>query len=251
MKNKYFKPRRAFDFSPHPYDLGIFTGLKQGFEDNHFLSNLWQMPEQEYAGYYQHHLSYFLKNNPDNEKEFFNYVFITVQNRIKHYEGQDPHSSDHAKYMHRVQKLRLFQEYLNSINKWHPGKTKDEIIISKEEEIRKLKNQIDGLKEELKAARKLETEYHINIADGQLLTVVDLFKKIEDLNVDGKELVFAQFQILWAKMLCKYFRHGSKEINFDTVRRYFPGDKENPGVRSASVPAKNQIYNIVPIKKRG
>jgi hypothetical protein len=251
MPNKFFKPRRPLTLSPHKYDLGIFSGLKEGTEDNHFLAKLWKMPGEQYVAYYNYHLSYFLNKEPEGEKEFFTYVWRITLIRIQFLEKENPFSSDHAKNGERLYILLQFQKYLRSIDQWHTEKTQVEVIAGQTEEIKKLKNQIDGIKEELKAARKLETEYHINIAEGQLLTVVDLFKKMEDLKIEGKELVFAQFQIIWAKMICRYFRHGSKEINFDTVRRYFPGDKENPGVRSASVPAKNQLYNIVPIKKRG
>lgn len=250
MNNKYFKPRRPFDLSPHKYDLGIFSGLKEGNEDNHFLAKLWKMPEEEYGAYYHYHLIYFLNKKPQGEQDFFTYVWRITLTRIQFLEKEDPFSSDHAKHMDRLHRLLLFQKYLRSIDKWHTEKTQVEIIAEQAEEIRLLKTQIDGIKEELKAARKLETEYHINIADGQLLTLVDLFIKMQDLNIDGKELVFSQIQIIWAKMICRYFRHGGKEIKFDTVRRYFPGDKDNPGIRSAPIPSKNQLYKIVPVKMR-
>jgi len=249
MPNKYFKPRNPFDLSPHKYDLGIFTGLKKGNEDNHFLAKLWKMPGDEYILYYQYHLTYFLSKEPDGEKEFFAFVWRIVLARIKFLEGTDPFSSDHAKHVERLEVLLKFQKFLRSIDQWNTDKTQTEIIAEQAEEIKRLQDTNAGLKDELKAAKKLETEYHLNIAEGKLLAVVDLFKKIEALQADGKELVFAQFQTVWAKMICRSFRHGGKEIKFDTVRRYFPGDKDDPSFRSSPVGAKYQLYNIVPIKK--
>ena len=252
MRNKYFRPRRSFDFSAHPYDLGILTGLKQGFEDNHFLSKLWSLPPQEYDAYYQRHLDYFLENHPGNAQEFFRYVWLIVRNRIKHYEDQDPHVSAHAKYMHRTERLRLFQHYLRSIDQWNTGKTKDEIIAAKEEEIKILNEQLAAMKQELKAARKLETEDYINIADGYRNTVLDLHLQLQEAKLpDGKELLLSQTQSVWMKMICKYFREGDREINFETIRRYFPGDKREPGDKHSPIPGKSKLFKVSPVKKRG
>ncbi|WP_158995623.1 hypothetical protein [Mucilaginibacter sp. L196] len=83
------------------------------------------------------------------------------------------------------QHLKNFLAYLKTIDQWNTGRTKDEIIADKGDEIRSLKEQNAELKEELKAARKLETEDFINIQEGYLLTVVDLAKKVQDTrNVD-------------------------------------------------------------------
>ena len=37
MPNKYFKPHERFDRNPHKYDIGVFIGLKKGYEDNLFI----------------------------------------------------------------------------------------------------------------------------------------------------------------------------------------------------------------------
>jgi cell shape-determining protein MreC len=83
------------------------------------------------------------------------------------------------------QHLKNFLAYLKTTDQWNTGLTKDEIIADKGDEISSLKEQNTELKEELKAARKLETEDFINIQEGYLLTVVDLAKKVQDTrNVD-------------------------------------------------------------------
>jgi len=51
-------------------------------------------------------------------------------------------------------------------------------------------------------------------------------------------------------MICKYFRKGDKEINYETIRRYFPSDKREPGDKHADIPAKSKLFTINPAKKR-
>jgi hypothetical protein len=249
MPNRYFKPHKRFDLNPHPYDIGVFTGLKKGYEDNLFIKRLFELPEEEYGPCYQYHLAYFLDKQPESEQAFFSFVWQIAQRRVKFLEHKDPFHSSHALDIALIDKLQSFQRYLRSIDRWDTQMTLPEIIADQQDEIRQLKEQVGTLKEEIKAARKLETDYYINITEGKLLAVIDLLKKIEELRSDGKELAFAQFQIIWAKMICRYFRHGGKEIKFETVRRYFPGDKDNPSARSSPVRTKYQLFNIVPIKK--
>jgi hypothetical protein len=67
---------------------------------------------------------------------------------------------------------------------------------------------------------------------------------------EGKELTFSQTQSVWTKMICKYFREGDKEINHETIRRYFPSDKREPGYKHADIPAKSKLFTINPAKKR-
>ena len=42
MNLSYFKPRKPFSFSPHPFDLGTFMGLWQNHDDNHFLLKIYK-----------------------------------------------------------------------------------------------------------------------------------------------------------------------------------------------------------------
>jgi hypothetical protein len=49
MPNKYFKPHERFDRNPYQYDIGIFIGLKKGYEDNLFIKKLFTLIEQEYT----------------------------------------------------------------------------------------------------------------------------------------------------------------------------------------------------------
>lgn len=252
MLNKYFKPHESFDLHPHQYDVGIFTGLKDGYEDNLFIKKLFTLPEQEYSEYYQYHLIYFLGKEPEGEKDFFTFVWQVVLRRIKYIEIKNPFNSSHALDMEILEKLLTFQKYLRSIDHWNTQKTLPEIIADQQEEIRKQQSEIEGLKEELKVARKLETQEYINIADGYLLSFLDICLQTQDalLPDNGKELLFSQTQIVWCKMIARYFREGDNEISLETIRRYFPADKNNPGTKYAKIPSQLKMFEIKPTKKR-
>ncbi|MDB5109973.1 MAG: hypothetical protein JWR67_1087 [Mucilaginibacter sp.] len=158
MPNKYFKPHESFDLNPHRYDVGVFTGLKDGYEDNLFIKKLFELPEPEYAPYYLYHLDYFLGKEPQGEQEFFSFVWQIVIRRINYLENKDPFNSSHALDMEILEKLLHFQKYLRSIDQWDTQRTLPEIIADQQEEIRKQQAEIATLKDELKAAKKLETQ---------------------------------------------------------------------------------------------
>ncbi|HVX00811.1 MAG TPA: hypothetical protein VHA52_10310 [Candidatus Babeliaceae bacterium] len=252
MPNKYFKPHKPYDRNPHKYDIGVFVGLKKGYEDNLFIKKLFTLPELEYAAYYLYHLTYFLNKEPNGEQEFFSFVWQIVLRRIKFIETKDPFNSSHALDMEILDKLISFQKYLRSIDQWNTQKTLPEIIADQQEEIRKQQAEIGTLKEDLKAARKLETQEYINIADGYLLSFLDICLQAQEamLPDSGKELVFSQTQIVWCKMIAKYFREGNNEISLETIRRYFPADKNNPGSKYAKIPSELKLFQLKPARKR-
>lgn len=154
--------------------------------------------------------------------------------------------------MEILDKLFSFQKYLRSIDQWNTQKTLPEIIADQQDEIRKQQAEIGTLKEDLKAARKLETQEYINIADGYLLSFLDICLQMQEamLPDNTKELVFSQTQIVWCKMLAKYFREGNNEINLETIRRYFPADKNNPGSKYAKIPSELKLFQLKPARKR-
>ena len=252
MPNKYFKPHERFDRNPHRYDIGVFVGLKKGYEDNLFIKKLFTLPEQEYADYYQYHLSYFLGKELQGEQEFFSFVWQVVLRRIKYLEIKDPFNSSHALDMEILEKLLQFQKHLRSIDQWNTQKTLPEIIADQQEYIRKQQLEIAGLKEDIKEARKLETKEFINIADGYLLSFLDICLQTQEVLLPdtGKELVFSQTQIVWSKMIAKYFREGNNEISWETVRRYFPGNKKDPGIKYTKVPPELKLFKLTSVKKR-
>ena len=251
---EYFKPRARFNRKEHPFDIGRAFSWWKGHYDRHFLNSLYERNETDLDAFYRYHLIYFLKvNKGAEESEFFKHVWNIAGDELAVLVKDDKrHSrSEHQRNNLEKIKIRTFIEYLKSIDQWNTGKTKDEIIAAKEAEIKILNEQLALLKQELKAARKLETGDYINITKGYRNTVLDLCLQMQEIKLpDGKELLLSQTQSVWLKMICKYFREGDQEINFETIRRYFPGDKRDPGFKHSPIPAKSKLFQISPLKNR-
>jgi hypothetical protein len=251
MREQYFKHRARFDFNKETNDIGRPFFWNTKVEDNHFLNRLYRKDEQEFDTLYKYHLQFFLSKYDDaTEREFFRYVWEVIQDAIAQLRHKDRYTSGHARHVKDKFHLNRFEEYLQSIDEWNLGRTQAEIIAEKEGQIKILKEQNQRLMNERKEAEKWETDFPINIASGHFLTVVDLFKKLAELKVDDKELVFSQMPITWAKLICRYFQEDGQPIKFDRVRRYYPRDSSKPSNRSSTIPSENQHFNIIPTKRR-
>jgi len=90
MRVSYFRSRKRFYFSPHPYDIGTLFGLWRNHDDNHFLLKIYHLNENKFDEYYDYHLSYTLENNIGTEEDYYRHVWQITKNRIKHFEQQDP-----------------------------------------------------------------------------------------------------------------------------------------------------------------
>ena len=95
MRKNYFKARKAFSFKSNPYDIGTALGLWHNHDDNHFLLKIYLLSENNFKEFYNYHLSYAVKCNIV-EEDFYQYVWKMVDNRIRHYEIQDPFSRNHG-----------------------------------------------------------------------------------------------------------------------------------------------------------
>lgn len=251
MPNKYFKPHEVFDLNPHPYDIGVFTGLKNGFEDNLFIKKLFTLLEKEYLAFYQYHLIYYLGKEPQGEEDFFTFVWQIVLRRINFIDHKNPFNSSHALDMEIVEKLLSFQKYLRSIDQWNTQKTLPEIIADQHEEISKQQTEITRLKEELKKATILEKKGYINIRAERAHTFYDIIHQLQKVKLpDGFELLYPADQIIWRRMICKFFREDNKEINFSTIHRYFPTDEKNLGRKYKEIDEKDKLFKITLTKKR-
>lgn len=251
---EYFRPRRRFGKREHPYDIGRPFSWWKSHYDRHYLNILYKLDESELDAFYSYHLAYFMETNADaQEKEYHDRVrdIATDELTVLVRAGMHPSKSRHERNNREKDRLRAFIAYLDTIDRWDTAKTRDEIIAAKEAEIRNLKDQLEATRQELKTARKLETEDYINIPKDQLLTFIDLCLQLQEARLpDGRELLFSQTQIVWAKMICRHFREDNQPISLDTVRRYFPGDRRNPGSKYAAIPAKKKMFRIVEAKKR-
>lgn len=248
MKISYFKPRKPLDFSPHPYDIGNLIGPWQKYEDNHLLNKIYELGEECFESFYRCHLAHALKNNVCNEETFFIKIWEIVENRINMLKGEDPFSYYHDRHIFRAEKLKEFQKYLNSIDEWN-ARPSHIIIAEKEEIIQKQNMEIEKLQARLDALKAYEVSQKIWIKEGHLITVIDLFKQIEKLEVPGGgNLLKYDHQVAYPRMISKYFAHGGNDIPVETARNYYVSKKDNEPIKGTSIQSERRLFEIVPVK---
>ena len=248
MKITYFKPRKHLDVSPHPYDIGNLLGSWQKYQDNHFLNKVYEVKESEFEVFYKYHLSHTIEKNICNEEVFFVKVSGIVENRINRLKGEDPFSYYHDRHIFRIEKLQQFQKYLNGIDKWN-ARPANIIIAEKEESIQKQNMEIEKLQARLDELKVYEVSQKIWIKEGHLITVIDLFKQIEKLEVPGGgNLLKYDHQVAYPRMISKYFAHGCNDIPVETARNYYVSKKENEPVKGTSIQSERRLFEIVPVK---
>jgi hypothetical protein len=182
MGLNYFKSRKRFDFSPHPFDVGNILGLKRGYGNNHFLLKIYGLDKTEFENYYTYHLNYFLSKGQGAEKEFLSHVWYIVQKRIEHFERKDPFSSEHPRHQSNIGKLTEFQQYLDTRDKWNI-RPNDVLLKEKDEKIAELQARIQDLEEQLKAHTKYGVAQKVYVEDGYLPTLIDLIQQVREVGL--------------------------------------------------------------------
>jgi len=248
MHISYFKPRKPFSFSPHPYDLGTLMGLWHSHDDNHFLLKIYRIEEKEFADYYSYHLNYALENNLVNEEEFFRHVWQIVKIRIKHFEIQDPFSNNHGIHKDSLKRLQKFEKYLKSIDIWN-ARPSNIVIAEKDELIQNQKQEIEKLNAELAELNQYEVSLKILIDDGHLPTFIDVIQQLRELQLpSGRKLIKSDHKIPYAKMIAKYFSHGGKDIPIETARNYFVDKKGDVTIKGTSIQPEHHLFKVMPIE---
>lgn len=252
MAISYFKPRDRFDFAVTTLDIGNPITWKRSHFLKHFFKRVFAIHENRLSEFYHHHLDYFLANNNDlSEKLFFKNIWELIQRQLKVLKSKDVYAENHVRTQRELEHLQKFATVLISLDQWNIHKSNDSVIARQESEILALKNQITSLKSDLLKATNLETKQYINIPKNALLSFLDLCIQMQDIELPtGRELAFAEFPIVWVKLICRYFREDHEEIDFNRVRRYFPKDRRNPGSRSSAIPSDQHLFEIKTVKKR-
>lgn len=246
MKKSYFKPRKPFGFSPHPYDIGNIFGFWKTYDDNHFLLKIYKIDIQCFANYYNYHLEYTLVNNIGNEEDFFSEVWRIVNRGIKHYEAQNPFSSSHSTHISSIQKLQQFQNFLKSVDKWN-ARPSSIIISEKDEVIQNQKLEIEKLQIRLTELEKYEVTQKIRIEENHLSVLADLIQQMRELELpSGRKLLKCDHKSPFYMMISKYFSDGGEDIPIETARNYFKGQGDYIKKTNNSNGAKEGFFKIVP-----
>lgn len=250
MDLSYFSPRKRFSFSSNPYDLGTIMGLWHSHDDNHFLLKIYKIDEKEFADYYEYHLSHALSNKITIEEDFYGHVWRIVQNRIRHFEMQDPFSSNHAIHRQNTEKLQQFQKFLQSIDKWN-ARPPELIIAEKEKLIAQQIQEIETLKSQLNQLNKYEVAQKIRIEEEHLATLVDLIKQMRELRLpSGRLLLRCDNKSPFSKMISKYFSIGGSDIPTETTRNYFVEKKGDVSTKGTAVKSEKQLFRIILLENK-
>ncbi|RBQ02699.1 hypothetical protein [Pedobacter miscanthi] len=252
MMINYFKLRDRFNFAQDTFDIGNPISWNRSHFLKHLFKRIFTVHEDHLNEFYHHHLDFYLVNNAiGSEEHFFRNLWELIERQLKVLIGRDIYAENHVRTQKEIEHLKKFTMILISLDQWNIHKFNDSVIARQESEIFALSRQISTLRSDLRKATSLETVQYINIPKGGLLSFLDLCIQMQDIKLpSGREIVFAEFPIVWVKLICKYFRENHEEIDFNRVRRYFPKDRRNPGSRSSAIPSDQHLFEIKGIKKR-
>jgi len=246
MTERFFKFRRRFDFSPHPYEIGnpIFSNRK--LEDNFFALKLYSLPGGEYKAFYDFHLSHYLLRNPNGHEAFFRKVNSSILRRITFYSAKNPFKPEYEIHSANLDKLETFKEFLNTVDEWNVNTSMERMLSQRDDEIAQLKSMVAGLRAQLDEALQYEASEKIVINSGNLAAFMDLMRQFQKLMLpNGKRLVSTQGHSPWYKMIAKNFVHGDKPIPLATAQNYFSSEDSSKYI---FISDKDRAFNIVPVK---
>jgi len=247
MKDTYFKIRRPFTRRQHQYDIGSPVGFWNLYDDNHFLARLYQIGNGEQEAFYSYHLQYAVSSGKCSEAEFYAHVREIVADHIEALRKESPFSRNHAYNRANLKVLRLFRDYLISINNYGYLDPVYITITRYNYEIAELKKQLAEKERTLRELKTFETDQKIRIAKGYLYVLVDIIQQLGELKISDKDirLLRPSTEMVWVKLICKYFQHGDDEISPQTLRSYFPANKDNPGAKYRPIQDKYKLFNIM------
>ncbi|QIH31501.1 MULTISPECIES: TMF family protein [Sphingobacterium] len=249
MPQYYFKVRKVFDLRPHPFAIGTIKGVPSGYEDNHFLLKIYGLKREVFGDYYQYHLEYYLSGGNRSEKEFFSHVWHIVSDRIDYFKGQSPYSSKHPLYVSNIGKLNEFLDFLAPLDKWNI-RPNDILIKEKDEEISKLRTELETLQKKLADLEKYEVSVKPMVQDDHLPTFIDLLQQMKNLTLpNGRKLLVSDYESPYYKMVSKYFVYNGKDIPVNTVRNYFVQKDPKDSMKGVKIPDYKKLFKIIPIKQ--
>lgn len=248
MRDTYFKARRPFSGRKHLYDIGNPIGSWKNYDDNHFLARLYEIGNEEQEQYYRYHMEHVVNTGKCSEAEFYEHVREIVSDHIEAIRKESPFSRKHARNRIHLKCLRTFRDHLISINTFGYRDPVDITITRYDTEIALLKKELEKKNKELEELNIYESEYKVKITNGYLSAFIDLIHQFPEIKIptkDGTRLMSASTDTVWAKMICKYFQHGDKALNIETIRSRFTSDKEKPNTKYRPIRDKDKIFKII------
>nr|WP_121272846.1 hypothetical protein [Pedobacter schmidteae] len=256
MSTSYFKPRHRFDFSSDTLDIGNPLSWKRSHFFKFLFKRVFAINEDRIEEFYQRHLNYYLEKNPDgNEETFFRYLWDLIDRQLNVLLHKDVYDKNHVRNEREIKQLKKFTEVLISHDQWNLHKSTEAAVAAQQLEIHCLNQENIQLKAEIAEYRQFDG--YIEIRDGQVLPLLDLFIKMQALETaEGAQLLITPAQNTWAKMISRHFREidsintgQTKEIKIERLRYYLRGiDPKDPTKREHEIPKKHQLYTISNLK---
>ncbi|QNL49743.1 hypothetical protein H8S90_24045 [Olivibacter sp. SDN3] len=187
MRDTYFKIRRPFSRRKHRYDIGNPIRFWNYYDDNHFLTRLYVIGNEEQEQYYPYHKEHAVSTGKYTEAEFYEHVREIVADHIEYIRKESPFSRKHAQNRINLKCLRIFRDYLISINTYGYRDPVDITITRYDTEIASLKKELAKKKKELEELRIYESEYKVKITSGYLSAFIDLIYQFPEIRIPNKD----------------------------------------------------------------
>jgi hypothetical protein len=172
MKDTYFRIRRPFTKRQHRYDIGSPIGFWNLYDDNHFLARLYQIGNNEQDAFYNYHLQYAVSNGRCTDGEFYAHVREIVADHIAALRKESPFSRNHGRNRANLKMLRIFRDYLITINNYGYLDPVDITITRYKIEIASLKKELEEKDQQIREMKTFETDKKNRITKGYLYTLV-------------------------------------------------------------------------------
>ena len=248
MSTLFFSLRKRFDFSGKTFDIGNWLTWDKEQLTRFVFHKIFQIGAARFPDFYHYHLKYYRSSQPDSdERSFHKYLWDLLSEDLLRLQHISVFSKKNVRNIRMKEILKSNLAFLESIDRWNHGETAEATIARLQIQITNQENKIKELSSALKEARNLETDDYINIADGYLHSLLDLMLQLQEITLpDGRELVFSQTQAAWMKMICKHFKEADQPVKLNSIARYFPADKRDPGVKHAPIKEKFKLFIIRP-----
>jgi hypothetical protein len=144
--------------------------------------------------YYLYHLNHYLSLKNSSEKDFFSHVWQITSSRIAYFEWQDPFSQKHSLHTSNIRKLMEFCIFLAPLDKWNI-RPNHMLIKEKDEEITRLKAEIEVLTKKFSDLEKYEVSVKPMVQDEHLATFIDLLQQLKSLTLpNGRRLLVSDHE---------------------------------------------------------
>ncbi|MGJ1407058.1 MULTISPECIES: hypothetical protein [Sphingobacterium] len=124
MDGKYFKLRKTWRKRKNRFDIGPLFNMNPIHISGYFVMRIFNITEQEYIPFYQHHKKYYLACNPDGNEETFLAKVLEIVDKDR--KSRETLYYYNTRSKTRIHKLTRFREALKEVDRWGLTVTNEE-----------------------------------------------------------------------------------------------------------------------------